>query len=39
MGLQMDAEADKLFILIEGGVGVEAGFIRYPQALLRRPQR
>ena len=27
----MDVEADQLFILIEGSVRVEAGFIRYPK--------
>ena len=34
MGQQMGAEADKLFILIEGSVGVEACFIRFAQAVL-----
>ena len=30
----MDTEADKLFNLIEGGVGVVADFIRYPQSVM-----
>lgn len=34
MGQQIGTEADKLFILIEGSVGVEAGFIGFPQAVL-----
>lgn len=34
MGQQIGTEADRPFILIEGSVGVKAGFISFPQAVL-----